>query len=136
MHQYDQFRGGPGEGTPERPPVEVKLVAVPTHAHFDCERILGLGQVVAKHAVQRSEKRLTLRPGHTFTEEWSEARECMVEASANKLGDATDALVGNPGKRTRRTCQRFAQNGWTLGNCTVHRLDQCRHTDGRLDGKL
>ncbi len=108
VNQYDQFRRAPAEGKPDRFPVERKRVAVLTQAHFNCQRIPGLGQVVAKHAVQRSEERFPLRSGNALSEERSKTRERKVEAPANPLCDATNALVYDPGERTHGARKRLS----------------------------
>lgn len=136
VDQDGHSRGRPRKRKPERIRVEIERLAAVTQAHFDCQRIPGLGQVVANHAVLCGEKRFALWTGPALSEEGSKLRECAVEASAHELRDAANALVGDPGERKRRTRKRFTENRRTLGDGTVHRLDHLHHGGGRLDGKL
>ena len=65
-------------------------MAAVAQLHLDGERVAGLGQVVAEHAVERGEHRLALRPGRALAEQ---RRERAQLASATSMPAPTSCVT-------------------------------------------
>ena len=76
--------------------VELERMPAVAQPHLDRERVLGLGEVVAEHAVERREHRLALGPRRALAEERRELREREVDARRRRARHAADAAVDQP----------------------------------------
>ena len=92
--------------------------------HLDRERVGGLVQVVAEHAVDDGEHDIALVAGAACLDQRSELREGGIEAYADEPRDALDRCVHGTGGEPRRPCERLTEDGGATRDRDVHLLDE------------
>ena len=133
VEEQEQLAARLREGRAQRLPLELQRVAVAAQLHLDRQRIAGLAQVVAEHAVEHGEDDLPLGAGCAVTDQRRQRRQGEVDAGAHQLGHAANALVDQAGQGAGRARERPAEEVRPAADGLVHGLDEVGHAPGRLD---
>jgi hypothetical protein len=93
MREHQQLARACGDGRGQRLAPQRQRLAVATKAERNRQRIAGLGQVVAQHAIQCGDDRFTRGGRLDVSEERSEAPQNGVDAPAHEPGHAVYGAV-------------------------------------------
>jgi hypothetical protein len=140
VQQHQQARRGLGQTRAHREAFEHQVAARVSKRHRNRQRIVGGGQMVAQHAIERSNdgfalgtRRLPRIRRHQLRDQPAEQR---LGAAAHHARDAAHRLVhqAREAARALRVRGRAAQ-GRKACDTGVHRLDEARQAGHRVGGQ-
>ena len=121
MHQHEDLAGR----------LSIKLALLQPHA--DGKRVARSSEMIAQHAIERSDDGPTARPCQRQVQHRSEGAKRQVQALADHLCDPPDASVNKACDAGGGTTGSDARDAGSAGDVAVHGLDEVRHTHNSVN---